>query len=138
MTPQTPDPDRRSRYVQGHRSEWIAAAALMLRGYRILARRCRTPYGEIDLIARRGRRLAFVEVKWRATRHEAEIAMRPRQIERIRRAADYWVGQQRGYGDYDIGLDVMLVLPWQLPIYQPDALQRGALDWRLNDRQRRR
>jgi putative endonuclease len=134
MTPQTPDADRRARYRWGLRSESIAAAALRLRGYRILARRCRTPFGEIDLIARRGKRLAFVEVKWRATRGEAEIALRPRQIERIRRAADYWVGQQRGYGDCDIGLDVMLVMPWRLPIYQPDVLQRGALDWRLNKR----
>ena len=110
----------------------------MLRGYRILDRRCRTPHGEIDLIARRGRRLAFVEVKWRATRAEAEIALRPRQVERIRRAAQFWVGKRPGFADYDIGLDAMLVTPWRWPVHQPDTLQRGALDWRLDDHKSRR
>ena len=63
-----PSPDRIARYRRGRLSEWLAAAALLAKGYRILGRRVRTPYGEIDLIAVRGRRLAFVEVKRRATR----------------------------------------------------------------------
>jgi Holliday junction resolvase-like predicted endonuclease len=49
-------PDRVRRYRRGRFSELVAAAALLAKGYRILARRCRTPYGEIDLIAVRGRR----------------------------------------------------------------------------------
>ena len=46
--------ERLERYRRGHVSELIAAAALMARGYRILARRVRTPYGEVDIIAVRG------------------------------------------------------------------------------------
>src|SRR4029453_6459230 len=60
--------ERIGRYRRGRLSEWLAAAALLAKGYRILGRRVRTPYGEIDLIAVRGRRLAFEEVKLRATR----------------------------------------------------------------------
>ncbi|TIO58114.1 MAG: YraN family protein, partial [Mesorhizobium sp.] len=54
---------RRKAYRRGHRGEWLAALALMLKGYRILARRHRTKLGEIDLIARRGDLVLFVEVK---------------------------------------------------------------------------
>jgi putative endonuclease len=132
------DERRRARYRSGLNSERLAALALMLRGYRILARRCQTPYGEIDLIAVRGRRLAFVEVKWRATRAEAEIAVRPRQIERIRSAAAYWTGQRPHYRVHDIGLDILLLGPWRLPVYQKDGLQRGALDWRIGQGRSRR
>jgi hypothetical protein len=60
--------DRRSAYRRGHFAEFAAAALLCLKGYRLLARRYRTPLGEIDLIAKRGRLVAFVEVKARPTR----------------------------------------------------------------------
>src|SRR5262245_23358717 len=56
-------PERIARYRRGRLSEWLAAAVLLGKGYRLLGRRIRTPFGEIDLIALRGRRLAFVEVK---------------------------------------------------------------------------
>jgi hypothetical protein len=56
---------RRSAWLRGRRAEWLAAWWLRLKGYRILARDLRTPVGEIDLIARRGRVLALVEVKAR-------------------------------------------------------------------------
>src|SRR5262245_50440766 len=79
--------DRIGRYHRGRVSELVAAAALMLKGYRILGRRVRTPYGEIDLIAVRGLRVAFVEVKRRATQDAAQGAVSPRQAGRIARAA---------------------------------------------------
>jgi putative endonuclease len=104
-------------------SELMAAAALMAKGYRILERRCRTPYGEIDLIAVRGRRLAFVEVKRRATREEAEAALTQYQARRIVRAADFWVSRHARYRDHDRGLDAILVVPRRLPVHLPDALQ---------------
>ena len=69
-----PVADRQARlkaYRRGHRGEWLAAAALLLKGYRIVARRYRTRLGEVDLIARRGRLVLFVEVKVRATLIEA-------------------------------------------------------------------
>jgi putative endonuclease len=118
-----PSTDRLARYRRGRFSELVAAAALIARGYRILARRCRTPYGEIDLIAVRGRRLAFVEVKRRATRAEAEAALTQYQARRIARAADFWVSRNLRYRDHDRGLDAILVLPRRLPVHLPDALQ---------------
>jgi putative endonuclease len=118
-----PSADRLARYRRGRLSELVAAAAMMARGYRILQRRCRTPYGEIDLIAVRGRRLAFVEVKRRATREEAEAALTQYQARRMARAADFWVARNRRYRDHERGLDAMLVLPRRLPVHLPDALQ---------------
>ena len=115
--------ERIGRYRRGRVSEWLAAAVLLAKGYRILARRCRTPYGEIDLIAVRGRRLAFVEVKRRATRLEGEAAIRPRQADRIARAAGFWVSRNPVYRDHEQGLDVVLVTPGRLPVHVPDALQ---------------
>ena len=116
-------PERIGRYRRGRVSEWLAAAALLARGYRILARRARTPYGEIDIIAVRGRRLAFVEVKRRATRLAAEAATTPRQAGRIARAAEFWVSRNPAYREHEQGLDVVLVTPGRLPVHLPDALQ---------------
>lgn len=114
--------ERLGRYRRGRFSELVAAAALMMKGYRILARRCRTPYGEIDLVAVRGKRLAFVEVKRRITRLEAEAAITPRQAGRIARAAEFWVSRNARYRDHEQGLDAVLVTPRRLPVHVPDAL----------------
>jgi len=119
------NPERIGRYRRGRVSEWLAAAALLARGHRILARRFRTPYGEIDIIAVRGRRLAFVEVKRRATRLEAEAAITPRQAGRIARAAEFWVGRHPAFRDHEQGLDVVFVLPNRLPVHLPNALHAG-------------
>jgi putative endonuclease len=116
-------PERIGRYRRGRFSEWLAAAVLLAKGYRILGRRMRTPYGEIDLIAVRGRRLAFVEVKRRATRLEGEAAITPRQAGRIARAAEFWVSRRPAYRDHEQGLDVVLVTPGRLPVHLPEALQ---------------
>ncbi len=118
--------ERIGRYRRGRFSELVAAAALMAKGYRILARRCRTPYGEIDLVAVRGRRLAFVEVKRRATRLEGEAALTSRQAGRISRAAEFWVSRNARYRDHDRGLDAVLVMPGRLPVHLPDALHLAS------------
>jgi putative endonuclease len=123
MPARTDKAERLERYRRGRVSELIAAAALLARGYRILARRVRTPYGEVDIIAVRRRRLAFVEVKRRATRLECEAALTPRQAGRIARAAEFWISRHARYRDHTQGLDAMLVLPRRWPIYVPDALQ---------------
>ena len=115
--------ERLGRYRRGRFSELLAAAMLMAKGYRILERRCRTPYGEIDLIAVRGRRLAFVEVKRRSTREVAEAALTQYQARRMVRAADFWVSRNTSYRDHDRGLDAILVVPLRLPAHLPDALQ---------------
>lgn len=123
--------ERVARYRRGLASEWVAAAALMARGYRILVRRARTPYGEIDLIAVRGSRIAFVEVKRRATRAQAEAALTPRQGGRIARAAAFWVSRHQAYRDHEQGLDAVLVLPWRLPVHLPNVLAGMPLIQRL-------
>ena len=115
--------ERIGRYRRGRMSEWLAAGLLLAKGYRILGRRVRTPYGEIDLIAVRGHRLAFVEVKRRATRLEAEAAITPRQAGRIARAAEFWVSRNPAYREHEHGLDVVLVTPGRLPVHVPDAMQ---------------
>ena len=131
------DSARRRRETTGRMAEFAAAAALMAKGYRILARRVRTPQGEIDLIAVRGRRIAFIEVKQRASLAEAEDSLRPTQVARIQRSAEHWIARNRFYRDYDIGLDAILVVPWTWPAHRPDALQDGPMDWRLRPKRTR-
>jgi putative endonuclease len=75
------------------------AAFLMAKGYRILARRFRTPYGEIDLVARRRNVLAFVEVKARASLDDAAYAVTPRQRRRIIDAAQGWLMTHPEHGN---------------------------------------
>lgn len=94
----------------------------MLKGYRILARRVRSRYGEIDLVAVRGQRLAFVEVKGRQVLRDGEDAIGHRQIERIATAAESWVSRHPRYQDHQLGFDVILVGPWRWPEHRPDAL----------------
>ena len=74
---------RRKAERFGHLAEHAAAWLLRFKGYRIIARRERTPHGEIDLIAARGRVIAFVEVKARSSHDEALEAITPRQAKRI-------------------------------------------------------
>ena len=67
---------RRARAERaGRRGETLAACWLMLGGWRVIARRVKTPRGEVDLVVRRGRTLCFVEVKWRATAAELDTAI---------------------------------------------------------------
>ncbi|MEL6287622.1 MAG: YraN family protein [Pseudomonadota bacterium] len=75
----------------GRWAEWLAAGSLMLRGYRILALRYRTRVGEIDIIARRGRRIAFIEVKARAALDDALFAITPTLSRRVMAASEVWM-----------------------------------------------
>jgi putative endonuclease len=115
--------ERRKRERRGRFSELAAAALLLLKGYRILARRHRSTYGEIDLIAVRGRRLAFVEVKRRLTLDAAQAATTGRQASRIAEAAEEWVWRHPAFREHEIGLDVVFLVPGQLPRHHPNALQ---------------
>lgn len=108
---------RQKAYRRGHRGEWLAAAALMLKGYRILARRYRTKLGEIDLIARRGNLVLFVEVKARRTLIEAMEAIAHESERRIEGAADLWLMRQRDYGKLSMRFDMVAVLPWRWPVH---------------------
>jgi len=79
---------RQAAEQRGRRAERIAALWLRLKGYRILGERVRTPAGEIDIVARRGRILAFVEVKARDDDTGASAALEPTRLRRVSRAAN--------------------------------------------------
>lgn len=113
---------RRQAEWRGRWAEWIAAGMLVLKGYRILARRLRGPFGEIDLIAVRGHRLAFVEVKQRRSDCEAAAALTARQAERLSEAAERWLWRNPRYRNHRVGLDAVLLGPRMLPRHVPNAL----------------
>ena len=99
----------------GRRSEIVCALWLMAKGYRILARRFRTPHGEIDLVARKRNLVAFVEVKARATLDEAAYAVTPRQQARIIAAAQAWLVAHPEHAEFELRFDAMLIAPRRLP-----------------------
>ena len=112
---------RRLAYGRGRRAEMIAAWWLRLKGYRILAHGFRVAVGEIDLIARRGRTLALVEVKARADMETARTAINARQRRRIERAAISFLQRHPALAKCDIRFDVMLLAPCRPPRHLTDA-----------------
>jgi putative endonuclease len=108
-------PERVAAFQTGISAEGRAAALLMAKGYRILAKRFRTPHGEIDLIAKRRDLVAFVEVKARATLDDAAFAVTPRQQARIINAAQAWLMAHPEYAQFDLRFDAILIAPRRLP-----------------------
>jgi putative endonuclease len=113
--PKAASPERLAAFRTGVSAEVRAAAYLIAKRYRILARRFRTPFGEIDLVARRGNLLAFVEVKARASLEEAAYAVTPRQQRRIIDAAQGWLVAHPEHAEFELRFDVMLIAPRRLP-----------------------
>jgi len=115
-TPANPaSPERVAAFRTGLSAEARAAAYLMAKGYRILAKRFRTPHGEIDLIAKRRNLIAFVEVKARATLDEAAFAVTPRQQSRIIDAAQGWLIAHPEHAELELRFDAILIAPRRLP-----------------------
>jgi len=104
-------------------AERLAAVHLMLKGYRILAMRYRSPRGEIDIVAVRRRRIAFVEVKQRPSFAQAERAVSPQQARRLAEAAAAWVRRHKRYRSYEQGFDRMEVVGLWRTRHVVDALQ---------------
>ena len=104
----------------GRRAEAWAAWLLRLKGYRILARRFKTPVGEIDLAARRGGVLAVVEIKARPDLADGMAAVTPAARRRIARATDAFLAYY-GRPPRTVRFDVIVVRPWRLPRHIPDA-----------------
>lgn len=121
-TRQVPVRSRRQAERRGRIAEWLAAALLTAKGYRILARRQRGPYGEIDLIAARGRRIAFVEVKQRRSAEEAASAVSALQAGRLADAAERWLWRNPRYREFEVGLDAVLLGPRMWPRHVENAL----------------
>lgn len=114
---------QRERHWCGVVAELVAAALLLLKGYRIVDRRHRDRAGEIDLIAVRGRRIAFVEVKFRRSLDLATASITGVQSGRVAAAAERWVWRHPRYHGHEIGLDAILVAPGRLPRHVVNALQ---------------
>ena len=105
----------------GLSAESRAAAFLIAKGYRILARRFRTPVGEIDIVAGRRNTLVFVEVKARHTLDDAAEAVSGRNKQRIVAAAEFWLSQHPDDVMKDMRFDAVLVAPGKLPRHIPAA-----------------
>lgn len=106
--------NRRLAEKGGRRAERLAAWWLRLKGWRILAMRARTPVGEVDLVARRGRVLAFIEVKARAGDAEASMALDAWRLRRVARAAEALAPRYARPGD-DVRIDALFLVPRRLP-----------------------
>ncbi len=105
----------------GRRAEAWCALVLRLKGYGIVGRNLRLPGAEVDVLARRGRVLAVVEVKTRGTVGEAVAAVTRDKQRRLERAAGAWLARRPDHAGLDIRFDVMVVgrRPW--PHHIPDA-----------------
>ena len=113
-------PKRQAAEEAGRRGEDAAATYLEAQGWHVLARRVRTKAGEVDLVARRGALVAFVEVKARATAHELDFAIDERRLARVAAAAELLMADYAGPGD-DIRVDVVLIAPGEPPRHIENA-----------------
>ncbi|RYC29875.1 YraN family protein [Lichenibacterium minor] len=115
--------DRRRAGRAGRRAEWIAAALLVAKGYRILARSFTVSGGEIDIVALRGDRIAFVEVKARADAEAALAAIDGPKRRRIARAAAVWLSRNAWASGHAFRGDAVLVVPRRWPRHVADAFE---------------
>lgn len=118
--------DRRTAERAGRMAEAAAALWLTMKGYRIAARRVRTPAGEIDIVAWQRRpaphgTLCLVEVKWRPNMQDAVAAVGPRQRERLTRAAEAYLQSHPRYAAAEVRYDVLLLAPNMWPQHLRNA-----------------
>ena len=113
--------DRRKAFIRGHLSEYYAVLYLLLKGYRIKAMRFRTKSGEVDIIARKGDLVAFIEVKARRITGDAIFAVDPSTQRRIRSASLTWIARQTDAAVLSYRYDIIAVTPWIRPQHFPDA-----------------
>jgi len=106
----------------GRFAELVAAALLMIKGWQILGFRLRTPEGEIDLLARRGRTLAVVEVKRRASLEEAYEGVGFAQRERLLRAGRMVAARRPALRQLDLRVDLIALAPGRFPRHLPNLL----------------
>lgn len=112
--------DSPTNYTKGVKAEDVAAKFLEEKGYKILERRYKTRYGEIDIIALCKTVLCFVEVKTRSSYEEALQAVTPRTCRRIEKSALFFLSQELSYLSHDVRFDVV-------------AITRGGEIWHLDN-----
>ena len=122
---QVPRPERQIAFRTGISAESRAAAFLIAKGFRILARRWRSPVGEIDIIAARRHLLIFVEVKARENFDDAAWSVTDRQRARIAAAAEAWLARQGDHDFRDLRFDAVLVVLGCIPRHIPAAFAAG-------------
>lgn len=114
--------NRQAAEKRGRAAETTACWYLRLKGWRILARRARVAGGEVDIVARRGRTLAFIEVKARASDGAAGMALDAWRLRRVVTAAERLAPRYMRDGD-SLRVDAMFVVPGRLPRHLPDIWQ---------------
>ena len=112
---------RRRAHVFGLRAEWIAAAWLIAKGYRVLARRFVVRGGEIDLVVQRGQTIAFVEVKARGDLDEAAGAIHELKRRRLSWAIRIWVTRNPWAVGFILRGDAVFIAPGRLPRHTVEA-----------------
>jgi len=112
-------------YVHGQWAETLAVWALRCKGYRVIARRVAgkrgTGAGEIDIVAKRGKTLVFVEVKRRRNQDDGLAALTHNQQRRISRGAEHFLKTYDGRHPLTCRFDVIIVVPWRWPIHIKNA-----------------
>jgi putative endonuclease len=114
--------NRQEAERRGRGAETLACWYLRLKGWRVLARRARVPGGEVDIVARRGRTLAFVEVKARATQEAAAFALDEWRLRRVVAAAERLAPRYVREGD-DIRIDALFIVPGRWPKHLANVWQ---------------
>ena len=114
--------NRQAAEKRGRSAETLACWYLRLKGWRILARRARVPGGEVDVVARRGRTVAFVEVKLRANDDAASFALDQWRLRRVAAAAERLAPRFTRDGD-DVRIDAIFVVPRRWPRHLANVWQ---------------
>lgn len=113
---------RQRAEAAGRKGELAAELYLRAKGWQVLARRRKTPVGEIDLVVRRAGTIAFVEVKWRRRAEELDLAIDEYRLRRVAAAAEA-VAHEYAQNGEDLRVDVILLAPGRLPQHIVNAWQ---------------
>ncbi|MEP0521632.1 MAG: YraN family protein [Hyphomicrobiales bacterium] len=112
---------RQQAELRGRRAERLAALYLRTKGFGIVKTRYKTPVGEIDLIARRGKLIVFIEVKWRSKIDDALDAVHWQTQSRIAKAAGHFTAIHPEFSSYYQRFDVIALAPWRWPVHLKQA-----------------
>jgi len=110
-------------YRYGVFAEFFVIMLLAVQGYSVLARRFKTKVGEVDIIAKRGKNLVFVEVKARGKKADVEEVLTRKQADRINRSALLFIANKPKFANFSIRMDLFLVRPWRFPLHIKNAWQ---------------